>query len=70
MVQSVRSNASGQYRFKSLDSGKYKVRVRKEGFAAQEVEACRSASALVDGPFPRVKGSRPHEHDRPRAAPQ
>ena len=45
MVQSVRSNASGQYRFKSLDSGKYKVRVRKEGFAAQEASVDAKAGA-------------------------
>ena len=45
VVQSVRSNASGQYRFKSLDSGKYKVRVRKEGFAAQEASVDAKAGA-------------------------
>lgn len=45
VVQSVRSNAAGQYRFKSLDSGKYKVRVRKDGFAAQEASVDAKAGA-------------------------
>ncbi len=42
---SVRSKASGQYRFKSLDSGKYKVRVRKDGFAAEEASVDAKAAA-------------------------
>jgi hypothetical protein len=46
VVQSVTSNASGQYRFKSLDSGKYKVRVRKDGFVqAEEAEVDARAGA-------------------------
>jgi carboxypeptidase family protein/Big-like domain-containing protein len=36
VVQSVRSTAQGNYRFKNVDAGKYKVRVSKEGFASQE----------------------------------
>jgi squalene-hopene/tetraprenyl-beta-curcumene cyclase len=45
VVQSVMSNASGQYRFKSLDSGKYKVRVQKEGFKAEEAAVDARAGA-------------------------
>lgn len=45
VVQSVTSNASGQYRFKGVDSGKYKVRVRKEGFAAAEAAVEAKAGA-------------------------
>jgi len=45
VVQSVRSNASGQYRFKSLDAAKYKVRVRKDGFKAEEAEVDAKAGA-------------------------
>lgn len=37
VVQSVMTNEDGQYRFKSVDQGQYKVRVRKEGF--KDVEA-------------------------------
>lgn len=45
VVQSVQSNAAGNYRFKGVDSGKYKVRVRKEGFKAQEAEIDAKAGA-------------------------
>jgi hypothetical protein len=38
VLQSVRSTSEGNYRFKSVDSGKYKVRIRKEGFAPAEAE--------------------------------
>jgi hypothetical protein len=46
VVQSVRSTAQGNYRFKNVDAGKYKVRVSKEGFAAQEaaIEAAPNAA--------------------------
>jgi squalene-hopene/tetraprenyl-beta-curcumene cyclase len=37
VVQSVMTNEDGQYRFKSVDKGQYKVRVRKDGF--KDVEA-------------------------------
>lgn len=45
VVQRTRSNADGQYRFKSLDSGKYKVRVKKEGFKAEEAAVDARAGA-------------------------
>lgn len=45
VVQRAMSNASGQYRFKSLDSGKYKVRVRKEGFQAADAPVETKAGA-------------------------
>jgi squalene-hopene/tetraprenyl-beta-curcumene cyclase len=47
VVQRVSSNASGQYRFKSVSGGKYKVRIQKEGFAAEEkpVQAAAGAPA-------------------------
>ena len=32
----VRSTAQGNYRFKNVDAGKYKVRARKDGWATQE----------------------------------
>jgi hypothetical protein len=37
VVARTRSTANGQYLFKNIDEGKYKVRVKKEGFAAQEM---------------------------------
>lgn len=45
VVQRTRSNADGQYRFKSLDSGKYKVRVKKDGFKAEEAAVDAKAGA-------------------------
>ncbi len=36
VVQKTKSNAEGQFRFKSVDKGDYRVRVRKEGFAPVE----------------------------------
>jgi squalene-hopene/tetraprenyl-beta-curcumene cyclase len=39
------SNAQGQYRFKSVDSGKYKVRVKKDGFRAAEAPVEAKAGA-------------------------
>lgn len=45
VVQSVTSNASGQYRFKGVDTGQYKVRVRKAGFAAAEADVEARAGA-------------------------
>ena len=37
VVQATTSNAAGQFRFKSVDQGKYKVRVRKDGFQEAEL---------------------------------
>lgn len=37
VVQSSVTTGTGQYRFKNVDAGKYKVRVRKDGFAAAEL---------------------------------
>jgi squalene-hopene/tetraprenyl-beta-curcumene cyclase len=45
VVQRALSNASGQYRFKSVDSGKYKVRVKKDGFRAAEAPVEAKAGA-------------------------
>jgi hypothetical protein len=46
VVQSTMSNEQGNYRFKSVDRGKYTVRARKKGFAAAEtkVEAAPNAA--------------------------
>jgi len=51
VVQSVRSTAQGNYRFKNVDGGKYKVRVQKDGFASQEADvqaAPKSAPAQAN----------------------
>jgi hypothetical protein len=45
VVQRSVSNAQGQYRFKSVDSGKYKVRVKKDGFRAAEAPVEAKAGA-------------------------
>ncbi len=47
VVQRVMSNADGQYRFKAVDKGEYRVRVKKEGFSAREapVQAAPSADS-------------------------
>jgi squalene-hopene/tetraprenyl-beta-curcumene cyclase len=45
VVQRSVSNAAGQYRFKSVDSGKYKVRVKKDGFRAAEAAVEAKAGA-------------------------
>ncbi len=45
VVQRVLSNEAGNYRFKSVDSGKYKVRVRKDGFKAEEAAVDAKAGA-------------------------
>ncbi|MBN1210508.1 MAG: carboxypeptidase regulatory-like domain-containing protein [Myxococcaceae bacterium] len=37
VVQATTSNEAGQFRFKSVDQGKYKVRVRKNGFKDAEL---------------------------------
>jgi hypothetical protein len=48
VVQSVRSTAQGNYRFKNVDAGKYKVRASKEGFSSQEaaVEAAPNTAPV------------------------
>ena len=50
VVQSVRSTGEGNYRFKNVDQGKYKVRFRKQGFAApeQDVSAAKGAESAAD----------------------
>jgi hypothetical protein len=47
VMQRVRSTAEGNYRFKSVDQGKYKVRVRKQGWTSKdaEVDTKRNAAA-------------------------
>jgi Carboxypeptidase regulatory-like domain/Bacterial Ig domain/Prenyltransferase and squalene oxidase repeat len=47
IVQSVQSNEAGQYRFKSVDKGAYKVRVRKDGFKAEEAEVKAEPGAVA-----------------------
>lgn len=37
VVSKTRSTASGQYRFKNVDAGKYQLRIAKKGFAAKTV---------------------------------
>jgi squalene-hopene/tetraprenyl-beta-curcumene cyclase len=46
VVQRTVSNEAGQYRFKSVDQGKYKVRFRKDGFERNEVEV-KAAAGMV-----------------------
>jgi hypothetical protein len=50
VVQSTRSNEAGQWRFKSVDKGEYKVRVRKEGFkdAEMPVSSAPATEAAAD----------------------
>lgn len=47
VVQSVQSNEAGQYRFKNVDKGAYKVRARKDGFAAKEAEVQAAPGAVA-----------------------
>ncbi|MFZ5469672.1 MAG: carboxypeptidase regulatory-like domain-containing protein [Myxococcota bacterium] len=47
VVQSVRSNEAGNYRFKNVDKGDYKVRVRKEGFRNLETEVKTEAGKVA-----------------------
>lgn len=50
VIQATRSNEAGQFRFKSVDKGDYKVRVRKEGFKAAEmpVSSAPATEAAAD----------------------
>lgn len=38
VVQSTRSTEQGNYRFKNVDKGQFKVRVRKDGFSEREMK--------------------------------
>ena len=46
VIQKTRSTASGQYRFKGVDAGKYKIRVMKKGF--EKIEAPVKASVAAE----------------------
>ncbi len=56
VVQEVQSTRSGQYRFKNVDAGKYKVRVKKKGFKA--VEEDLKAEAGVESAAPAAAPAR------------
>lgn len=45
VVQTTRSTEQGNYRFKNVDQGKYKVRVKKEGFSEREMTVETKAAA-------------------------
>ena len=45
VVQSTRSNEAGQYRFKSVSGGNYKVRFKKDGFKAMEADVAARPAA-------------------------
>jgi len=45
VVQAVRSTEAGQYRFKNVTPGNYRVRASKKGFAAQEAPVSASKAA-------------------------
>ena len=45
VIQSARSTEQGNYRFKNVTPGKYKVRARKEGYAPREAPVSASANA-------------------------
>jgi hypothetical protein len=46
VMQKTRTTASGQYRFKGVDAGKYKLRVAKKGF--EKLEAPVSTAKAVE----------------------
>ncbi len=51
VMQSTRTTAQGNYRFKNIDKGKYRVRVKKRGFKDSEAEveaAPKSAPVTAD----------------------
>ncbi len=50
VVSKTRSTKSGQYRFKNIDAGKYKVRINKKGFAQKliDIDAKPAAEAAAD----------------------
>ncbi len=45
VIQTARSTEQGNYRFKNVTPGKYKVRARKEGYAPRESSVSTSANA-------------------------
>jgi len=45
VLQTARSTEQGNYRFKNVTPGKYKVRARKDGYATQESSVSTSANA-------------------------
>jgi hypothetical protein len=45
VLQTTRSTEQGNYRFKNITPGKYKVRARKEGYEAREAPVSASANA-------------------------
>ncbi|MFT3713199.1 MAG: carboxypeptidase regulatory-like domain-containing protein [Archangium sp.] len=47
VLQTVRSTEQGNYRFKSIKPGNYKVRARKEGYAPREAPAPVSADSAA-----------------------
>jgi squalene-hopene/tetraprenyl-beta-curcumene cyclase len=47
VVQRTTTTRSGQYRFKNIDKGKYKVRVKKKGFKDEEQEVAAEAGEDV-----------------------
>ena len=50
VVQSTLTTNEGNYRFRNVDRGKYKVRVRKAGFAAAESAATAAPAAKAAAP--------------------
>jgi squalene-hopene/tetraprenyl-beta-curcumene cyclase len=53
VVQTVKTNADGQYRFKSVSGGNYKVRFAKQGFKAEE----KPVAAAPGAPAAKVDSS-------------
>ena len=47
MVQTVVTTDTGNYRFRNVDGGKYKVRAAKQGFRAVETEVNAALAALA-----------------------
>lgn len=50
VVQRTTSTRSGQYRFRNVDGGKYKVRVKKSGFQAWEADVAAEAAKETAAP--------------------
>jgi squalene-hopene/tetraprenyl-beta-curcumene cyclase len=53
VVQSTVTTKQGNYRFRNVDRGKYKVRVKKEGFTAAEAPVS-AAPAAAPAPAPKM----------------
>ena len=47
VVQKTVTTEEGQYRFKDVDAGKYKVRVHKQGFKPQDAPAAAAPGQSV-----------------------